>query len=497
MKNKILIFLLINLLLSVFTVGCSNEPAGNNTETSATDTDSVQSNQTQNSETQMSGGTNTLAGVLKELPERNFEGYEFVIITRDPTSPYWATIDVSSEKMDGEPINDAVYECNSLLEDKYNVKIKEFPSVSGASLMAKTLILAAEDSFTAVTDGLNQLSVNLASNNMLLDYNAIPGIKLDKPWWDQAMNGDLSIMRKLYFVTGDISIMDNAGTWCIYFNKDILNDFSSLESPYTLVENNKWLITKLYEYATAVAADLDGDGVMKFPGDRYGLATEAFNNYAFWVGGGMKIAGKTSDDIPYLTMYSEKSVNVLAQVLAMNLDKNIAFDHNPHSEYLAANGLVNILFRLAGMRNLPVYRKFDIDFGVLPLPKYDEAQEKYYTTYSNNNFTAYSVPVTTKDIERTGVLLEAMAAVSYYTLTPAYYEISLKGKILRDEESGPMIDMILANRAYDIGQVFNWGGALSMFTQITNAGSFNFESKYAALESKTISEMEKFIEEIS
>ena len=433
----------------------------------------------------------TLADVMKELPERNFEGYEFTVITRDPANIYWFTRDVFSEGMDGEPINDAVYERNTYIEEKYNVVIKDMPAISPTD-KAKTLILAGE-TFTAVTDGLSALATTLVVNNWLADYNAMPGIKLENVWWDQAMNSDLSVKHKLYFVTGDISIMDNEGTWNILFNKVMITDFS-LESPYELVYNNAWTITKMHEYALIVSTDLDGDGKMTYPNDRFGLASEEFNNYAFWVGGGMKITNKDKDDVPYLTVYSEKSANVLEKAVTLNNDKNVFFNHNRNS---MDNGMYNILFTTVGMRILPVFRKTDIDFGILPLPKYDESQEKYYTTYSPYNLTAYSVPVSALDLERTGILLEAMAAISYYTLTPAYYEISLKGKMLRDNESGLMIDMILANRAYDMGQVFNWGGGLQMIMNITDAATFDFSSKYNALESKAISEIEKFIEEIS
>ncbi|MHB1152558.1 MAG: type 2 periplasmic-binding domain-containing protein [Eubacteriales bacterium] len=429
-----------------------------------------------------------LSDVVSKLPVKDYDGYRFIILTREESaSPYWFTRDVFSEGIDGEPINDAVYQRNSLLEDKYNITILGKPSGASPAAKAKKIILAGEDSYAALTDGLTALS-ELATANLLLDYNTVPGITLEGDWWDQSMNDGMSIANKLYFVTGDISIMDNEGTWHILFNKDLQNDFN-LENPYELVNNGDWTLQKMHEMAKSAASDVDGDGKMTPMTDRFGFASESYNTYALWVGGGMQITAKNENDLPVLSMNSEKRIDFLEKVLELQLDKNIFVDHNTNMEVFSSG---TTMFQLVGMRVLPVYRQSETNFGILPLPKYDPEQEKYYTTYSSFNLTAYSVPVTTTSTERTGILLNALAAVSKYTLTPAYYDISLKGKYIRDDESAAMIDLILNNRLYDIGLIFNWGGTLTLFINMTDAGTYDFSSRYAKIEEKAIAEIEKF-----
>lgn len=429
-----------------------------------------------------------LNDLITKLPEKDYGGYNFIILTREESeSPYWFTRDVFSEGIDGEPINDAVYQRNSLLEDKYNITILDKPSGASPAAEAKKLILAGEDSYAALTDGLTALS-ELATAKQLLDYNTVPEITLDGDWWDQSMNEGMSIAHKLYFVTGDISIMDNEGTWHILFNKDFQNDFN-LDNPYELVNDGDWTLQMMAEMAKSAASDVDGDGKMTPMTDRFGFASESYNTYALWVGGGMQITSKDENDLPVLSMNNEKSISFLNRVLDIQLDKNIFVDHNTNMEVFSSG---TTMFQLVGMRVLPVYRQSDTNFGILPLPKYDSEQEKYHTTYSSWNLTAYSVPVTTTDTERTGILLNALAAVSKYTLTPAYYDISLKGKYIRDDESAAMIDLILNNRLYDIGLIFNWGGTLTLFINMTDAGTYDFTSRYAELEEKAIAEIEKF-----
>ena len=61
------------------------------------------------------------------------------------------------------------------------------------------------------------------------------------------------------------------------------------------------------------------------------------------------------------------------------------------------------------------------------------------------------VPITNSDLDMTGTILEALHCVSYETVIPAYYEISLKTKYSRDVESAAMLDLIFRSRVIDIG----------------------------------------------
>jgi len=82
------------------------------------------------------------------------------------------------------------------------------------------------------------------------------------------------------------------------------------------------------------------------------------------------------------------------------------------------------------------------------LGKYEPSQEGYFTTYNYANASSLSIPVTNSRPSETGLVVEALAAESMYTLTPAYYDIALERKYMRDEESREMLDIItvLADR---------------------------------------------------
>ena len=81
----------------------------------------------------------------------------------------------------------------------------------------------------------------------------------------------------------------------------------------------------------------------------------------------------------------------------------------------------------------------------------------------NGNFPTFQIPVTQENAERAGVIINALTAVSSTTLRPAYYDITLNNKMLRDEESIEMLDIQLQNRIYDIAAIYGWGGMHEQF----------------------------------
>ena len=118
------------------------------------------------------------------------------------------------------------------------------------------------------------------------------------------------------------------------------------------------------------------------------------------------------------------------------------------------------------------------DFGILPLPKYDVSQEKYRSPVNPYSGAVIGVPPTVSDFERTGIILEAMAAESRYTLLPAYYDTLLMRKYIRDDESSDMLDIIFSNIVYDTGAVYNFGNVFTDFIGLASNNDRNVISLY-------------------
>lgn len=479
-STKFLSGILAILMIAFLAFGCAN----NASETQVT---------TAVAETTVAAETGEVE-LKPDLPEIKFEGEDFVTIVRGPNFNEWQSQDIFVEVQNGEPVNDAVYIRNVYLEETYNIKIKEFQATDPGGQAKKSISAGSND--YQVVNADTGASATLASQNLLYNLHEIPNMDLTKPWWDQRSVTQLSIGGKLYFCTGDLSIMANDATWIQMFNKKMIDDFS-LESPYDLVNNGKWTIDKMVEMGRAVSSDIDGDGNMKWDIDQYGFVTHASSCEGFFFGSGCNIIAKDQDDLPYLNMSDDRVIKVIERATPMISDKTLVVNGSvqslsPVTQMQPVFESGRSLFYGEVMQCIIRLRTMEIDFGVIPFPKLDEEQEEY-NHFIHTTACMVSVPLSNPDIDKTGILLEAMAAKSKYTLQKAYYDVCLEGKFMRDEESTGMLDIILRSRNYDIGYIYNWGSLFTAFSSSITKGDTDFASKYAKAEPSAIKAMDKTV----
>ena len=438
-----------------------------------------------------------------DLEARDFGGYEFTFLTRTITNENWTDWDhrdIFAEEANGDVINDAVYGRNRKIESKYNINIKEITVEQGVFTSNITKSVRAEDDvYDAVCIHLIGELATLASDGSLTDLFKMPHIGLDMPWWNQNCVRDLSIGHKLFVIQGDLLILDNDALEAMIFNKTLIKDYG-LESPYDIVKRGEWTFDKLLEMSKGIARDLNGDGAMYFADDLFGATVQADTAASFLVSGGEKIAGKDENDYPALTFGSEKCYRILEIVSEINMNSNEYVNtHRHNSQHKVHDILTNmmsenrVLFSWIRMRVAEAMRAIETDFGIIPCPKSDKSQEKYITRNNPHTSAGVSIPVTASDPERTGMILEDLCAESKYTLQPAYYEINLRGKFVRDDDSQEMLDIILSNTAYDIGAIYDFGGFLDTLLHYGRDQKTDYASAFERVKGRMESDIEKII----
>jgi len=151
-----------------------------------------------------------------------------------------------------------------------------------------------------------------------------------------------------------------------------------------------------------------------------------------------------------------------------------------------------ILFYVGGVVAVTELRDMESPFGILPMPKYDEKQENYYS-YVESSGIIIGIPANA-DLEFSGLVTEALAYESGSTLMPAFYDLCLTSKVLRDDESEGMLDIMFDNRVYDIGYIYQIGGLNSIFSGLVQSKSADFVSKYEKSQGTVEKALQKFIE---
>ena len=431
----------------------------------------------------------TESGPKPDVPNKNYNGIAFTFMTRGED---WFTVDVFAESQNGEPLNDAVWQRNSVVEEKFNISIAEIKK-SGYSLNVELekAVNADERIYDAcIMSGANT-SIS-AQSKFLLDLTNVPYIELSNPWWDQNANRDFFIGGKLYFTCCDLSISDKDGSWATGFNKRLVEDYK-LDNPYDLVKNNQWTMDKMYEMGKAVSADLDGDGVMT-AADMWGIAAERFDTYALFFAGGERVFKNNSEGYPELVVYNDRSPGVIEKYMRMVQDTDLYHIANVvyESPFNEGRALFYATTLLTIRRD---WRAFDDDFGIIPGPKYDSKQDNYALIVSiGGSASVQSIPIIAPDPEMSGILLEYLAYESSRTLIPTYYEICFNSKYLRDNESIEMLKLCIESRVFDLSIIYDWGGWCMWLFNFDAKSTFDLASHYEANKEKTLLEMEKTLE---
>lgn len=236
---------------------------------------------------------------------------------------------------------------------------------------------------------------------------------------------------------------------------------------YETVLNGDWTFDKFSEYVMMGSRDLNGDTQIDIENDRFGYVT------GHWIGpmqvlytGGQRILTKNDDDELVLSLNTERTVDIYDTFFTLldsdpcyiQLDENMEPIYNSFSENRA-------LFVDMNIKDVEKLRDMNADFGIIPWPKFDESEDKYYTNV-DANCSLIGVPITSSDPERTSIIIEALAAEGYQSVIPQYYEVALQTKYARDDESVQMIDLIRAGQVFDIGYYYSHNEFISEFNSI-------------------------------
>ena len=484
MKKKISGLLILCLALSVILVACGNNDVKDSNTPVVADGGDVNNPMVE----EETGPIEYKADV--EIFD--WEGKEFKILVNDGDGE-WRDVDFIATEQTGEPINDAVYLRNSKIEEMFNLKV--VPIKVGDHVAAIRRAVNSGDNAYDITFNAPFNNSSLSQDGMLYDLLRIPNLDFSQPWWDQNAAKDLTIVNRLYMMTGDIGTMYRKSVGIILFNKQMIKDYG-LKDPYPLVESKKWTMDEFLNMCKEVSEDLDGNGTWNDQ-DRFGLLGYCDIMPIGMMGCGVKIATKNADDIPEITFYSEKTVDIFNKIAEVVHDRELFWSwsrvgsNNERSRVMFANG--QGLFNWNEFHSIPNLRVMDTDFGILPMPLYEENQDRYYHSVNPHVALMLAIPISNPDVEKTGAVVQAMGAISKNILTPAYYDISLVGKHARDEESVMTMDLIFGSITYDPGYMYNWGSVGTFTLGMVDNFKSDLTSEYEKLAARAQTALEKMI----
>ncbi|MBQ2708595.1 MAG: extracellular solute-binding protein [Clostridia bacterium] len=443
-KNIRMLAALLALLTAAGTVSCGGSGSASDTTASGADTTAPE----------------TEAGY--PYPDKDFGGYTFKVLNYETFVDCY--MHIAMEDMTGEAVDDAVWARNRKVEDKLNFTIEEIamPYPGWGSLnqtieMVRTSVMADDDAYDAAYL-LLPFGSGIITEGYVVDLNTLPEMNLAEKWWDTSLNNSMEIGGKLYAATSAMQLGSLDLSWVLLFNKELLTDHK-LDLPYDTVRAGKWTVDEMNKYVTALT-NLNGDESFAFKAGGnalYGIGGHTTAPYAMLVASDIMLLDRDDKGSLVFSGASERLFNVVEKLSALLKDgegkiyyKNGGTDGDSYVDLFRSE---RAAFVSCELKSTTVLRDMEADYGILPFPKYDEAQETY-VTYASENIPRLVIPNTADDVSRTGLILDALSYESYKTVLPLYYGQTISQKGLRDEDSIEMLEIINETRRSEPGMIF-------------------------------------------
>ncbi len=495
MKMRVLAFLLALLFVLPMIAACSN--SSNPTET----TEETKNGNTPGGQT----GDETETEDEKEkwyfpdLPsDDRYKDKEFVFLAfTGDTSFYWHDSDFLAEMMDGDTMNDAVYQRNTYVQEQLKIDLVLEPGDANLEITRlQTSIQAGEDDYQAA-DVTTLRMFSMATNGLLTELNSMGTIDLEAPWWDQHSLSDLSILHQNYGLYGDIGNMFKRTLGIVLFNKRLFNDQFPTIDLYEVQDNKEWTLDYMMNLVYDLASDLDGDTQMT-EDDQFGMVYQGDMMPIALICCDIPFVTKDENDVPALTLNCEKTFDAIDILADLMYDTEVARSSSANQPKVADHHdtfkTQHSVFDVTEIHAAIDFRSMATDFGILCMPLFDEFQTNYLTCINPHVSATLVVPFSITEPEFVGYVLDCLSAAGKDYMTPAFYDITLQGRSTRDEQSRATIDLVSASVRYDLGYLADWGMS-EMIRGLADNRSKDFSSRWGTNSKSFEEKMNQTIEE--
>ena len=443
------------------------------------DSGKTNDNETADNSSGIESVTTEDSGPVLEAPEVNYEGYTVTYLTADPYADFFRLL---SEEENGDTLNDAAYKRNAKVIDRLNI---DFANIS----------VSTNEDFV-----FPHCSIGVASmmtNGLLYNWKDLDYVDFNNPWWNKSMNESFDIGGEVYFASGDI-VMTWQGLLGILFNKSYIDKYNLDTNMYDLVYEGKWTMDKMLTLISGISVDLDGDSKMTAK-DQYGFINHSSTGVDYQFACGINATTRDEDGCPVLDMNTDRMYSFVEKYHALMKSPD-TWVGNYHSGNYATSEFRDIIvtgrsFLMAlDIGGFYSYlREIDYDFGILPLPKLDEGQKDYISVVSGG---IIGIPADIEDPERTANIAETMAYYSYQYIRPAYFDVVLQNKCVRDEDSFKVIEMMQDDKTFDIGMNLDFGQISMVDEVVVQKNSTDFASYYAEREESINKQFRQLFDQI-
>ena len=453
--KRLLSLFLALLLLSTGLCACGETPAETTLDADTTAPETSENHRDQEKDT-----------VPEDL---RFDGETFTFLVRNDREIF--AYELTCEQLLNHPLYDAVHYRTIDVETRLGAKIRSvgmpaaYPDYAPWNEALSVSVLTNTGDYDGaafyLSTGSPLTKQGIFYNLNLLTEEEGGYFNFQKPWWNGTMVDELSIYGALFFAGGALTVSEVASGCCLFFNRDLFNAKYPDDKDatlYTLVRDGKWTVDRLISYISQCWDDVNSNGYVD-GGDVVGmknLYTDTGIMDAWVPAMGLEFTAIDEYGEPYITIVNARTVPAYEKVMKVfnNEGALLVSSNAPQEETSMQNG--NLLFYMETLGFGAQMKASEVNYGVLPLPKYDEEQEEYHTCFANNA-SAIAVCSNLDDTRAAQVsaVLELLSAESYKQVIPVYYETVLKGHYSREAADAEMYDRILSSFNFSFGFAYS------------------------------------------
>lgn len=400
---------------------------------------------------------------LENMPDKDFEGYEFVIAE----ACYYGSEDRPNMEAGASELSDAILARNKAIEEKFNCKITyEYYDPTSFYNEMYPLIMSGEkvaDIMDVTLFTYGKLSVG----EYLYDMSTLPNVDFKKDHWLKIYDDTAVLSSGIRY--GAAAMFANPYThgFGVYFNKRLVSELG-LEDPYKLLEEGKWNWDTFSTMLSKGMKDVDSDAVFG-NNDIYSITGGLDGGItAFYLANGEKMFDIADDGTVKYAMTGDNVIPTLTKMKSM-FSAPGAYYYGGGDSSLCTDMFINgqVTFYMNLTTRGQALREMKDDFGLMPVPMGPDV-DSYYSPIDHNT-PIVCVPSSIDNPEATGTILEALAATSYSEL--GIWEDEISGLYYRDDESADVLSKhILPNLIYD--PVFMYSRIDQQFEQYTITAVF-------------------------
>ena len=463
--EKVLSFILVLLMVATLLVSCASTGNGDVTTKAPEQVTEPENGSEGEAETVIKEEKPFDATEMKEKNEA--AGKVMNVLTWNAEHPEFEMLET---EVGGDSVNSAIFERNSQVKRTLGLSGIIWNEQKGSNSYEATYLKYVEtvaqngDVPIDVIATYSRSAALLSQKGFLSPINFYKNhIDLTHSWYPAALLEEVNIGGNVYFISGDISTNLLFLTYGCIFNKDIITDLGKdYNYLYDLVNEGKWTLDELFKLTGDYYYDEDGNGY-KSAADSIGLRTDALHIDAIYTGAGLRyieVDNNATDPKKLFSVsadYGSKKSNDLNDRIGQMFASDYALEESACERNFAvlANTIV-LIARLRDIRELFNEGVDKMEYGVLPIPKYDVAQ-KDYRCVTANPITLWGIYAGNYDLESeecAAGFIEWMGYYAVHNTTDAIFEYLFKGRYADEPDDAESFDTIRRTTTFDLGRIF-------------------------------------------